>query len=62
LEGWRKEYNEIRNHSSLGYQTPNEFATFGKPPFRAAPSTPASRKNQITLPNNRNQRLAESTV
>ena len=23
---WRREYNEIRPHSSLGYQTPVEFA------------------------------------
>ena len=62
LEGWRKEYNEIRIHSSLGYQTPREFATFGKPPLRATPSTLPSRKSQIILPNNRNQRLIESTV
>ena len=26
LEGWRIEYNERRPHSSLGYQTPNEYA------------------------------------
>lgn len=62
LEGWRKEYNETRIHSSLGYQTPREFATFGKLPLRATPCTPASRKSQSTLPNNRNQRLTESTV
>lgn len=62
LEGWRKEYNEVRIHSSLGYQTPREFATFGKLPLRATPSIPASRKSNSILPNNRNQRLAESTV
>ena len=26
IAAWRKEYNEERPHSSLGYQTPNEFA------------------------------------
>ena len=26
LESWRMEYNECRPHSSLGYQTPGEFA------------------------------------
>lgn len=26
LESWRKDYNECRPHSSLGYQTPGEFA------------------------------------
>lgn len=25
IEGWRREYNEQRPHSSLGYQTPREF-------------------------------------
>jgi putative transposase len=27
IAAWRKEYNEERPHSSLGYQTPKEFAT-----------------------------------
>jgi integrase-like protein/TIR domain-containing protein len=26
IAGWRKEYNEERPHSSLGYKTPNQFA------------------------------------
>ncbi len=26
LESWRVEYNERRPHSSLGYQTPSEYA------------------------------------
>ncbi|MGE5735895.1 MAG: integrase core domain-containing protein [Acidobacteriota bacterium] len=27
IAGWRIEYNEERPNSSLGYRTPNEFAT-----------------------------------
>jgi putative transposase len=26
ISDWRKEYNEVRPHSSLDYRTPNEFA------------------------------------
>jgi hypothetical protein len=26
IEHWRRHYNEVRPHSSLGYLTPNEFA------------------------------------
>ena len=26
ISAWRKEYNELRPHSSLGYKTPKEFA------------------------------------
>jgi len=25
IEDWRKHYNNVRPHSSLNYQTPNEF-------------------------------------
>lgn len=27
IEGWRRDYNQVRPHSSLGYLTPEEFAT-----------------------------------
>ncbi len=27
IERWRRHYNEVRPHSSLGYRTPNEFAS-----------------------------------
>jgi len=27
IETWRKHYNEVRPHSSLGYLTPHEFKT-----------------------------------
>ncbi len=31
IEDWRREYNEIRPHSSLGYMTPSNFAKISKP-------------------------------
>ena len=31
IEDWRREYNEIRPHSSLGYMTPSRFAEISKP-------------------------------
>jgi putative transposase len=34
LESWRCEYNEERPHSSLGYQTPTEFAASCEIPLR----------------------------
>jgi putative transposase len=27
IENWRIDYNQVRPHSSLGYLTPEEFAT-----------------------------------
>ena len=27
IESWRKDYNEFRPHSALGYKTPHEFAS-----------------------------------
>ncbi len=32
IETWRKDYNEFRPHSSLGYKTPKEFATLAYVP------------------------------
>lgn len=31
IEIWRRHYNAVRPHSSLGYQTPNEFKAMMKP-------------------------------
>lgn len=35
IAAWRKEYNEERPHSSLGYKTPNEFAAQAASSYRA---------------------------
>ena len=44
LEGWRKEYNEYRPHSSLGYMTPADYrATCRCPPSQPPAVTPAIR-------------------
>lgn len=40
LESWRCEYNEERPHSSLGYQTPTEFAASCEIPLRPTASAP----------------------
>ncbi len=43
IEGWRIDYNENRPHSSLNYQTPEEFAAnrpFHKPQWAAALELP----------------------
>jgi putative transposase len=47
VEAWRSEYNQLRPHSSLGYQTPEEFAACWQTPPRPTASAPsASRKMQ----------------
>ena len=35
IAAWRKEYNEERTHSSLGYRTPKEFAAQAASSYRA---------------------------
>jgi hypothetical protein len=32
IAGWRRHFNEVRPHSSLGYLTPNEFVAQGATP------------------------------
>ena len=48
---WRRNYNHVRPHSSLGYVAPAQFAaTLKQVPLRATPSaTPASAKQTKTL-------------
>ena len=38
VESWRREYNQLRPHSSLGYQTPAEYAALAVSSSRATPS------------------------
>jgi putative transposase len=52
IAAWRKEYNEERPHSSLGYQTPKEFAAQvgaaeAGSALRAAPSSAAQLENVV---------------
>ena len=47
LEEWRKEYNEQRPHSSLGYMTLVEYrATCGCPPSQPTAEPPGTRINK----------------
>jgi len=51
VESWRKEYNELRPHSSLGYQTPIEFAqavssSRATPSFRLQPEEGEKEKEE----------------
>ena len=44
IEAWRRDYNQVRPHSALAYQTPEEFAARG-----ASPPTPlASIQEDLT--------------
>lgn len=47
---WRRQYNEVRPHSSLGYVTPAEFARACVPSATAPASTPAPPLQEHTLP------------
>jgi transposase InsO family protein len=43
VESWRSEYNQQRPHSSLGYQTPEEFAARAQTALRPTASAPSER-------------------
>jgi putative transposase len=45
VESWRREYNQTRPHSSLGYQTPEAFAAEAAPP--ASPPTLAGTSRTV---------------
>jgi len=51
IEAWRKDYNQVRPHSALGYQTPEEFAAQAAA-RGASPPTPLawSTKELIPIP------------
>jgi putative transposase len=47
IEAWRRDYNQVRPHSSLGYQTPEQFAA--RAARGASPPTPlASIQQDLT--------------
>lgn len=54
VEAWRMEYNEQRPHSSLGYQTPAEFARRANLPLRSPSGLPA-REVAISIGSNHNK-------
>src|SRR5436190_23132787 len=57
IEQWRVEYNSLRPHSSLGYQTPDEFvARLDASRLRSGSALPSSRSVQT---NNNNKPMAE---
>ncbi len=43
IEMWRRDYNQVRPHSALGYQTPEEFAAAAR---GASPPTPLALPTQ----------------
>ena len=48
IEMWRRDYNEVRPHSALGYQTPKEFAA--RAARGASPPTPLALWNKELIP------------
>ena len=51
LDSWRCEYNEERPHSSLGYQTPSEFAASCEIPLRPTACAPSRSASTNQSPN-----------
>ncbi len=41
IEQWRRHYNDVRPHSSLGYRTPHEFKIADRSPVREESSSPS---------------------
>jgi putative transposase len=58
IEQWRRHYNEVRPHSSLGYLTPTEFKATqlagrdeeGRSPALSARAAKEEHANQLTVP------------
>jgi putative transposase len=46
VEAWRREYNEARPHSSLGYQTPAAFAANQAAPPASPPTLAGTLKTE----------------
>jgi putative transposase len=61
IEAWRRHYNGVRSHSSLGYLTPNEFAAQAARPApcnatdRGAAVNGASAPRSVAEPSRRGQ-------
>ncbi len=51
IEAWRRDYNQVRPHSALGYQTPEEFAAMAaaRPALPPAPVASLSTGGEIDL-------------
>jgi len=64
IEGWRNEYNQLRPPSSLGYQTPDEFAacTPASAPVYDLRSSLSATKSDRQSPNNQPNRLQLNTL
>lgn len=58
IEQWRRHYNEVRPHSSLGYLTPVEFKAQqladldegGRPPAEPARAAKEEHEDDLTVP------------
>jgi putative transposase len=48
IEAWRRDYNQVRPHSTLGYQTPEEFAARAAAPGASPPTPLAQGKELLT--------------
>ena len=47
IEAWRKDYNQVRPHSALGYQTPEEFAAQAAARGASPPTPLAFRSKEL---------------
>jgi putative transposase len=59
IEAWRMDYNTVRPHSSLGYQTPAEYAVAiaarpASPPTPVVSATPVSQRKNSQQPRSAN--------
>ena len=50
VESWRREYNQTRPHSSLGYQTPEAFAAGATAPPASPPTLAGILKSAENAP------------
>ena len=48
IEAWRRDYNQVRPHSALGYQTPEEFTAQAAARGASPPTPLASIQEDLT--------------